>query len=274
MQTPSPEFWWAIGIGSIAILAIGFAYILSLVFHQRKHIAEQHRQKEQLHRLSTHLQSVREEERLRIAREIHDELGQILTVAKMYLTVLQKNVTTGSSFSGSDARKRLGSTIGLIDDSISRVKDIAYDLRPIVLDDLGLGEAIEWEAGKFQKQTGITCTVRSAAQDMRLEKKRAVAVFRIFQEAMTNVARHSSATAVDITINKVTDVLVLEVADNGKGIKTLELDKPKSLGILGMKERAQFLRGDVSIGSRNGAGTIIRLSVPLKANNHDKRKKV
>lgn len=273
MESATPEFWWAVGISAIAFIGIGIAYILSLVLHQRKHIVEQQKQQEQLRHLSTHLQSVREEERLKIAREIHDELGQVLTVAKMYLIVLQNNVSSGSSFTGSEARKRLESTIAIIDDSISKVKNIAYDLRPIVLDDLGLREAVEWEAGKFQTKTGIHCKFLSTVEDVKIEKKRAAAVFRIFQEALTNVARHANATSVEIRMRKQTDDLILEVADNGKGITESELEKPKSLGILGMKERAQFLRGNLSIGSQNGSGTMIMLTVPLKARNHVSREK-
>lgn len=274
MQSATPEFWWAIGISTIAIIAIGIAYVLSLVIHQKKHIAEQQQQQEQLHRLSAHLQSVREEERLRIAREIHDELGQVLTVAKIYLTVLQNNLLSGSTITGSDVRKRLDSAIAIIDDSISKVKDIAYELRPIVLDDLGLKEAIEWEAKKFQTSTGIHCTVQSAHQPVRIEKKRAAAIFRIFQEALTNVARHANATLVDIQVKQETDDLVLEITDNGKGIEESELQKVKSLGILGMKERALFLRGSISIGSLNGTGTRVMLTVPLRGKKNGARKKM
>ncbi len=274
MQSTTPEFWWAIGISSIVIIAIGIAYVLSLVIHQKKRIAEQQQQQERLHRLSAHLQSVREEERLRIAREIHDELGQGLTVAKIYLTVLQNNVLSGSTITGSDVRRRLDSAIAIIDDSISKVKDIAYELRPIVLDDLGLKEAIEWKEKKFQTSTGIHCTIQSTDQHVRIEKKRAAAVFRIFQEALTNVARHANASLVDIRVKLETDDMVLEITDNGKGIEESELQKVKSLGILGMKERAQFLRGSISIGSLNGTGTRVMLTVPLRGKKNGGRKKM
>lgn len=264
MQSPSPEFWWAIGIGSFVILATGGAYLYSLVVQQKRRFAEQQRQQERLRQLSAHLQTVREEERLNIAREIHDELGQVLTVAKMYLTVLLNSITGGSAVKAPEIRQRLDSTISIIDDSIDKVKHIASDLRPIVLDDLGLREAIEWEAKKFRDATGIVCTVRSTPHPLRIGKKRASAVFRIFQEALTNVARHANATTVDVELRKETEHLVLEVRDDGKGIEEPELEKPKSLGILGMKERAKFLKGDVRIRNHNGKGTMVSLTVPLR----------
>lgn len=396
MQASGAEFWWAVGIGSVSLVAIAAAYIFSIVFNQRKFISEQQRQMEairqserkyrnlfensqvgilrvslggfhildcnatclkifgkntslevenllkasipevdrrtfidrlvkegvvenmqrriavdanrplwisfsfralpdrefaegvlvdvtkgknaeeqllashaQLRNLSAHLQSVREEERVKIAREIHDELGQVLTVAKMYLSVLLDGIMSGQPTSMETIHANLESITKIVDDSITLVKDIAYQLRPLILDDLGLKEAVEWEAAQFQEKTGIECSVSSDTDLVRLGREESAAVFRIVQEALTNVARHAKASAVEVHMRATADNLTLEVTDNGLGIRPGDLQHPKSLGILGMKERALFLGGILDVRNMAERGTMVALKVPL--NGHSPR---
>ena len=394
MQTSGPEFWWAVGIGSVSLVAIGAAYIFSIVTNQRRFISEQLRQleatreserkyrnlfensqvgivrvslddfrildcnstflkifgkdaaadvetllrtslskedrglfvehlvagesieniqrrivtdtgnalwisfsfrafpdrkfaegilvdvtegknaeaqllssHEQLRNLSAHLQSVREEERVKIAREIHDELGQVLTVAKMYLSVLLDGIMSGQSTSMEAIHKNIESITKIVDDSITLVKSIAYQLRPIILDDLGLKEALEWEAAEFQKRTGIVCEL-SCKDDLDLGREESAAVFRILQEALTNVTRHAKASMVDVRLGTNGKNLTLRIADNGKGILAGDTQKSKSLGIVGMKERALFLGGYLNVSAAEGGGTIVALEVPLNGVQH------
>lgn len=268
MEVTTREFLYAIGIGTISLIAIAIGYIVSMVISQRRFIAKQRESFEQLRELSARIQTVREEERLKIAREIHDELGQMLTVAKMYLTVLphKKN---GKLLRG-NAGKRVNAVVKMIDDSISLVKNIAYELRPIVLDDKGIKEAIEWEARNFQTKTGIACEFRSEGIDVDITKDQSVALFRIVQEAMTNVARHSGAKHVTIQLVAGADSLSLQILDDGNGIREESLQKKHSLGIAGMKERAIFLGGELTVSRKNGSGTIVLVMIPAhKGNQHE-----
>jgi len=218
---------------------------------------------QQLRNLSAHLQSVREEERVRIAREIHDELGQVLTVAKLYLSVLLDGVVSGKSTSGEAISKSLESITNIVDDSITLVKGIAYQLRPMILDELGLKEALEWECAEFQKRTGIACRMRSG-DELELGREESAAVFRILQEALTNVARHAKASEVDVEVTTIGRMLSLHVRDNGRGIPAGDRQKPRSLGIVGMKERAIFLGGRLKVTSGTNGGAEVVLEVPIK----------
>ena len=261
MEIQTREFLYAVGIGTISLIVVAVGYIVSLVLNQRKFIAKQQESYDQLRELSARIQKVREEERLKIAQEIHDELGQMLTVAKLYLSVLpqQKNGKAPSR----EVKKRVNSVVKMIDDSINIVKGIAYELRPIVLDDMGVREAIEWEGKNFQAKTGIVCSVSSQGEEIQLAKDRAVALFRIFQEAMTNVARHAEATRVSVNITSNKTQILMKVSDNGKGMETSAMGKKKSLGIVGMKERAMFLGGELSVATENGSGTTVTLRIPI-----------
>lgn len=218
---------------------------------------------QQLRNLSAHLQSVREEERVRIAREIHDELGQVLTVAKLYLSVLTDEIVDGTSASVDSISRNLASITRMVDDSITLVKSIAYKLRPMVLDELGLKEALEWESSEFQKRTGIECRMHSNGE-LDLGREESAAVFRILQEALTNVTRHAKATSVDVRVSMKDDHLRLQVEDNGRGILPGDAEKQKSLGILGMKERALFLGGHLEVARCSRGGTEVVLTIPMK----------
>jgi len=217
---------------------------------------------EQLRALSGRLQSAREEEGTRIAREIHDELGSMLTGLKWDLEEITRILSTPIDQSQLEAlREKLRALIKLTDMSVSALRRIASELRPSVLDDLGLAAAIEWQAQQFQARTGIICDC--SLESIELSAEQSTAVFRIFQEALTNVLRHAQATRVDIKIKKEKSDFVLSVSDNGKGITDGEKSEQHSLGILGMRERAHLIGGDVSITSAEGQGTVVTLRVPI-----------
>ena len=232
---------------------------------QRKRAEKQLRDsREQLRVLAAHLQSVREEERSRIAREVHDELGQALTGLKMDLAWLDKNSRPASTTDESrQAGEKLKELPERVDAIIATVRKIATELRPPVLDDLGLEAAIEWQSQEFEKRTGINCRFHSGLKHADLDQERATAVFRIFQETLTNVVRHAEATQVNVHLREEGDKLVLEVQDNGRGMAGRELSGPQSLGLLGMRERATMLDGEVNIISRQGRGTRVDVRIPI-----------
>ena len=215
---------------------------------------------QELRALVAHVQSVREEERARISREIHDELGQALTGLKMQLSWLEKHLPGNLTAPAATIR----SMSRLIDDTIHSVRRIASDLRPQVLDELGLAGALRRQAREFQARAGIRCRMDLPAEPFAMDPERARDVFRIFQEAMTNVARHARATRVDIRLQLDGSELLLSVADNGLGISPADLRRPKALGLVGVRERALLLGGRVEIDGPAGGGTSVRLSVPLR----------
>ncbi len=215
---------------------------------------------QRLRSLTAHLQSVQEEERISIAREIHDELGQQLTGIKLDASWL-KNKT---KIHFEEEKERMDRLINNINTTINNVRKIATNLRPGVLDDLGLEAAIEWQSAQFEEQTGISCEFKTSKVSDNYEKTVDTAVYRIYQEALTNVTRHANASKVIIKLYEKNSILVLEVADNGKGIWETEINKSLSLGIIGMKERALMINGSFSIKKRKEGGTMVRLSVPLK----------
>jgi signal transduction histidine kinase len=223
--------------------------------------AEEHLRKseENLRALAARLQSVREEEWTRIAREIHDELGQSLTGLKMDLTWVAKKLSPDQRA----LTAKTSSMFDLIDGTIQSVRKIASRLRPEVLDELGLGPAIEWQAKDFQKRSGIRCRLSLRSDGLVLDRERSTAAFRIFQELLTNIARHANATRIDVSMQVDDGALILEVEDNGKGIEQSAMFSPKSLGLLGMRERALPFGGRVEISGVPDQGTKVRVSIPL-----------
>jgi len=218
------------------------------------------RSREQLRTLAARLQSIREEERSRIAREVHDVLGQTLTGIKMDAAWILAKLPEGQT----KLVARAKSMSSLIDSMVQMVRRIATDLRPGILDNLGLVAAVEWQASEFQTRTGIACQVTSNLRDASLASDSATAVFRIFQETLTNVARHAQATAVTVSLSEQQDRVVLQVADNGRGIDLAEVTQSKSVGLIGMRERAAILGGDLVISGAPGQGTTVVLAIPLK----------
>jgi PAS domain S-box-containing protein len=228
---------------------------------QRKQAEQQLREsREQLHSLSSHLLSVREEERSAIAREIHDEFAQALTGLKMDLSWLAARLPPNQPALFEKAR----TMATLIDSTVQSVRKIVGKLRPGLLDDLGLVAALEWYAHDFQTRTGMQCKFTSCVPDLHLDRERATAVFRIFQESLTNVARHANASRVTAKLNVVSGDLILEIKDNGRGITDGELANPKSFGLLGMRERAYLLGGEIRILGRPGKGTAITVQIPIE----------
>jgi PAS domain S-box-containing protein len=217
---------------------------------------------EQLRSLASRLQTIREEERSMIAREIHDELGQLLTVLKIKTALLGKKLPE----SGDDYLLKINNLISLIDQATGSVQKIAAKLRPGILDEIGLIAAIEWQAQEFQRNTGIRCNYTLPEESLLLDKPRATAIFRILQEALTNVARHAFAKQVSIYFKKENENLILEVTDNGTGIRKSQIDNPKSLGLLGIRERVLAFGGKVSINGVEGEGTNLRIDIPFENN--------
>ena len=191
----------------------------------------------ELRALAARLHAVREEERTRLAREIHDELSGSLTALKMDLSLLPDRAAKDhKSF-----LEKLRSMSQLIDTTLAQVRTIVTELRPVVLDKLGLIPAMEWQAREFQERSGIACESHLPAEEISLDSDRATAVFRIFQEALTNVARHANASKVVVDLKREAESLILAVRDNGKGIDEAAIHAPDSLGLLGIRERATGL---------------------------------
>ncbi len=228
---------------------------------------------EQLRALSVYLQSVREEERTRIAREVHDELGQALTSCKLDLSWIANRLPKDLKPLGEKAR----ALTSHIDATIQTVRRISSELRPGVLDHLGLVAALEWQANEFQNRTGIKCDVLSNSRDKQLEQNLSTTFFRIFQETLTNVIRHAGATQVHVELRELDGRVTLEVIDNGRGISRSEITNTRSMGLLGMRERAALLGGSFKIGRahRSKGGTRVKVSIPLSrptsaaASNHE-----
>jgi two-component system sensor histidine kinase UhpB len=219
---------------------------------------------EQLRALSVYLQYVREEERTRIAREVHDELGQSLTALKLDLAWVSGRLPRSQR----PLLDKLATMSDHVDATIQSIRRIATELRPGILDDLGLVAALEWQANEFQSRTGIQCHVTSTLQDTLLDADLNTTFFRIFQETLTNIMRHANATRVDV--NSTTDAgwIVLTVQDNGRGIMPGEIRDRRSIGLLGMEERAALLGGEFSISGEPGRGTTVTVRIPLARRRH------
>jgi PAS domain S-box-containing protein len=215
--------------------------------------------REQLRNLSAHLDTVREQERTSIAREIHDELGQSLTALKMDISWLRNKYIEHEPLT-----EKANSMIKIIDSTIRSVKRISSELRPVVLDDLGLIAAIEWQAEEFQKRTGIECRVKFEPDDIILDRAISTAVFRIFQEALTNVIRHAAATEVKVSLEETGGQIHLSVEDNGKGISEKQISHPKSFGLIGIRERVHFLGGEVRLHGTRNKGTSLIVIIPIE----------
>lgn len=218
---------------------------------------------EQLRNLSGHLQNIREEERSRVAREIHDDFGQQLTGLKFVLTAL-KNKNT-KEYHIDALEEQIYEMIYLVDSAIVSVRKIARELRPGVLDDLGLEAAIEWQGKEFEERTSIKTTIVSELGSELFPKEVNTTVFRIFQESLTNIIRHSKATEIWVKLFTTPDDLILEVIDNGVGISEERKNNISSLGLLGMKERAIYVNGTFSIDKHQNGGTIVTVKIPVKS---------
>ena len=213
----------------------------------------------ELRSLSAHLQAVREDERTRIAREIHDVLGQQLTGIRMDAVMIKKRLRADQE----DLMAKTEAMLGAINGTIGVVRRIATELRPAILDDFGLAAAIEWEVQQFEQRAGIECEWSVEVPAVELPKDVATAVFRVLQEVLTNVARHADATRVEVVLEQRENDLSLQVHDNGRGIDESALANSRSLGLLGMRERVSEFAGQLQIWGEPGKGTTVLLRIPL-----------
>jgi PAS domain S-box-containing protein len=220
--------------------------------------AELQRSFDQLRALTARAQDAREEERKRVAREIHDELGQALTAIKIDLSSLAHEFPDGAQ-----QVKKIESIAEVVDQTIKSVRRISTELRPGILDDLGLMAAVEWAVEEFEARTGTKCRLDLPENDSAIDSDRATAIVRILQETLTNVARHANASAVEVRLLKEPGNVILEVRDNGRGVREEELSASGSLGIRGMRERALLLGGELTIQGISGQGTTVWMRIPL-----------
>src|SRR5579863_5164294 len=230
---------------------------------ERKRTEERLRQSHaELRALSGRLRSAREEESTRIAREVHDEVGQMLTALRLDVAWLERRLPLPPQRAGEEIRAKLRAMGQLLESVSDVVQRIATELRPGVLDKLGLEAAVEWYVGEFGKRTGISCHLQSSLRGKVLDPGPATALFRILQEALTNVARHAGATEVRIRLAVEGGRVLLAVADNGRGIAAGEVADAGSLGLIGMRERAQELGGEAVIGRDPAGGTRVEVTLP------------
>ncbi|WP_447599396.1 PAS domain S-box protein [Nitrospira sp. Nam80] len=245
------------------MFGIALSNLIALAYeeHERRRSEAQLQQsQERLRSLRGRLESIQEEERINIAREVHDELGQELTGVKLELSFLRDQLATHDPA----VLTRVESIAKQVDGTMQSVRKIATELRPVVLDQLGLIPAIEWQAGQFQTKTGIQCTLNIYLRAVDLAIDRSTAVFRIFQEILTNVARHAQASHVEISMQECRGHLLLQVTDDGRGITDSEMSGVKSLGLLGMRERALLLGGETKIERHPDKGTMVTVRLPLE----------
>jgi PAS domain S-box-containing protein len=220
--------------------------------------------KEELRSLAAHLQVAREEERTFIAREIHDELGQYLTGLKMDISFLEDLINERLPKEDKELlMERVNSMSSLLDTTVKSVRKIASELRPVILDSMGLLAAIEWLAEDFSSRCGIGCECFITVQELSLPRDKATAVFRILQESLTNVMRHAQAKRVTVSFIEDEGSYLMEIKDDGRGISEEDLKKSKSFGLLGMKERAMLFGGAVDIESTPGKGTTVSVTIPV-----------
>ena len=226
---------------------------------KRKKLKEVINSHKQLRGFTTYLELLREEEKKLLSKEIHDEVAQVLVALKINLSLLSKEVPTDQKI----LIEKIQYMTDLTDKTIQKAKKMYTELRPSVLNHLGLGSAIKWQAEEFQEQTGIKCEVTIYPKEIALDWERSTSAFRIFQEALTNVAHHSDATKVQVKLGVIKSKLELVVKDNGKGIKDKQLTSPESYGIMEMRERAGFLEGTLDIKGVQNKGTTLSVTIPL-----------
>jgi len=244
---------------TVVVLGMFLFFVLMMVRNHRKIEVAQREKIRQMQLFSDKLQSVREEEQKRLARELHDELGGSLTSLKYDLLWMEQQTSRQGNVT-----QRCKAMRDLIDTTTKTVQRISSELRPKILDNLGLAAAIEWQASEFQKRTGIRTQVQLAAELPHLDESTTTGVYRIVQESLTNVARHAQATEVYIVLQVRDHQLHVEIKDNGRGFDHALLDHPESLGLLSIQERARMIGGSATILGTLGKGTQVTADVPTE----------
>jgi len=238
------------------------AALQTRIEREERVMASLERSREQLRKLSAYQQEVREEERHRIAREIHDQFGQSLTILKMDLAWLKKQLPDRTP----ELNTKMEAMDKVIGEALETLHAVTAELRPVMLDDFGLAAAMEWQVEEFRKRSGIDCRMEETGFEPELPKDQAAALFRIFQETLTNIMRHAQAETVTVRLENDKGDLLLEVRDNGRGITEAEINAPTAFGLLGMRERLYPWNGRVTFDGSPGQGTrvVIRLPLPSK----------
>ena len=260
---PDGEIRWVeiYGKGIFANTGVPLRYLgVAYDITERREVEDKlHRSEDQLRALTARLQTAIESERLRIAQELHDQLGQALTCIKMDLDWIVRKHGTGDEIWVS----MVHDAMSVVDTNIALVRRLSTELRPQLLDSLGLRAAIQWDLDQFQRRSGVRCVVRVSKVSLDLPNEKKIAIFRIFQEAMTNIARHASAKNICVELERAGDEAVLTIKDDGLGFSTELVEQMPSLGLLGMRERALVMGACFHLESMPGQGTTIILRVPL-----------
>ncbi len=218
------------------------------------------RSQSELRELAYAMNSVREQEKRRIAQELHDELGQALTALKLDVAWLSERLPAGDTA----IAEKLNAMQAMIDGTVAATRRISSDLRPLILDDLGLVPAAEWLVQEFTQRTGIPCELVVRSPNLELKDPHATAIFRILQESLTNVARHAKAQRVEVALGRSDGTVTLNVRDNGRGFNLDDPRRPNAFGLMGLRERVSLLGGDVRIESQPGQGTVLHVQIPLE----------
>jgi signal transduction histidine kinase len=264
-QAVPVSFLETVAIGSIAVTVLGAVMVTSMFDRLHQHRELLRATSQQLRALSASVRSAREDEGIRIARELHDELGSALTSLKWDLETMASTVSGSLDPAQVERlRERLATMTRVVDSTIGAVRRIAADLRPSVLDDLGLADTIEWQTQQFQAQTGVTCRFERGMDDVALTNEQSTAIFRILQEALTNIRRHAGASKVDVRAGIEAGAFILRVSDNGRGIRDEERSAPRSLGLVGMRERAALIDATFEIIGTPAHGTVVTVRMPLE----------
>jgi signal transduction histidine kinase len=240
---------------SISQLEMAEGHLFTVILRD---VTERVRAQHELAAMAAQASKVREEEKSRVARELHDELAQSLTALKMDAIWLKDQMRRDPEA----AARKLDAMLAMLDDSVAATRRIAADLRPLVLDDLGLVAALDWLAQSFVQRTGVPCELE-ADEEMELREPYATAVFRIVQESLANVAKHAQAKQVKVALERTADAVILDVCDDGVGFDTAAPRKPSSLGLAGLRERASLALGRIDIASRPGEGTRVHARFPV-----------
>ncbi|HEV8238294.1 MAG TPA: PAS domain-containing protein [Thermoanaerobaculia bacterium] len=252
-------------VTGVVALVVDLSELRAAQRRAEKSEQDQSRLVEQLRRLTAHLQVVREQEQRRISRDVHDELGQMLTGLKLDVGSLRRRAAAGNGQLGGDQlRERLAGIAELVEQTLGAMRHIARQLRPPALDDLGLETAIEWLVDDFRSRTSIACELRCDLAGMAVPGAQDTAAYRIVQEALTNVARHAEASCAAVRVSLHDHVLTIDVVDDGKGVPREALRAPQSLGILGMRERARARGGELSVRRRSRGGTRVHARLPVE----------